>query len=242
MKLLSIVTCYVLAAYLCIPSNAQGQAADSLTKTQIVHHLVFERTGFMTGAYSPSKRVELWLSNDKVCIRDRNLVNIYRMDLGKVWRFSVGGSAYKEYSLSDSIGMFPSISDTTEYQWACSSEQIDSVRSSLQVTRFKLSGESETSRMEARIWFASNLSSPAAVYYNMQFRPFWMSQRVWSSLRESVSFLRTKVIAEIEWSGVLGPGEMRDFSKLIRYEAVPPPERIFEVPKDGKLLSPDEEF
>jgi hypothetical protein len=201
-------------------------------------HFVYSRTAYYAGRMMGPKQMEIWLTSDRAYVNDGKTVTIYRLDLRKVWTLAPGGKKYIESDLSDTLSVLPPSLTRVSYEWSIHRGNQDTVLYNLLLQHYRLTGDAETSEINADVWVPEKTSGEIARYCNTHFKPFFFLYVLgWKALTDSIALFQSNVIAQAKWNAILGQLTGSDEFTLVKYEAADSPPGVYELPTGAERVT-----
>ena len=215
-------------------------------------HVVQEMTRTYMGRTTPPRPSEVWMGEDKVCIKEGVIMIIMRYDLKKRWTIIVPLKKYLEEDLAAPSGQKPQeekpfriqeygFNYEPSYSWtikkAAETETIDGRKCRKIIAR----GDADYAEEVREMWVSEDVPINFKRYFDLVTKPNLDAQ--WQRIYEETPELRGGlVVKSVSTSEPPIAPTIVMVNKMVKAEIAPPPPNIYEVPEGMKKVKTREEL
>ncbi len=215
-------------------------------------HIVQESSRTYMGRTTPPRTSEVWMGEDKVCIKDGVVIIIIRYDLKKRWTVIVPQKKYLEEDLGTPSGPKPQeekpfriqeygFNYEPSYGWtlkkAAETETIDGRK----CRKIVAQGDADYAEEVREMWVSEDVPINFKRYYDLVTKPNLDAK--WLKIYEGTPELKSGLVVKSVYTSELpiAPTIVM-VTKLVKAEIAPPPPNIYEVPEGMQKVKTREEL
>ncbi len=215
-------------------------------------HIVRELTRTYMGRTAPPRPSEVWMGEDKVCIKNGVVIIITRYDLKKRWTIIVPQKKYLEEDLGAPSGPKPQeekpfriqeygFNYEPSYGWtikkAMETETIDGRK----CRKILAQGDADYAEEVREMWVSEDVPINFKRYYDLVTKPNLDAQ--WLKIYDETPELKSGLVVKSVYTSEppIAPTIVM-VNKLVKAEIAPPPPNIYEVPEGMQRVKTREDL
>jgi hypothetical protein len=215
-------------------------------------HVVQEMTRTYMGRTTPPRTSEVWMGEDKVCIKDGAVIIILRHDLNKRWTVIVPRKKYLEEDLSAPVAQKPQEEKSfriqeygfnyePSYIWTIKKAAETETLDGRKCRKIVVQGDAEYAEEVREMRVTEDVPIDIARYYDFVTKPNLDAR--WLKIYEETPELKNGfVVKTISTSEPPIAPTIVMVTKLVNVETASPPPGIYEVPEGMQKVKTREEL
>jgi hypothetical protein len=214
-------------------------------------HVVLERIRSYMGTTAPKVATEIWLSDTAVFVEKRDVVTIYRFDLGKIWKIPATRSEYSEEPLTPPdvqethIKQDSSVHSTgfeyePEYDWHVTRTDREDTVNGYACRHFLARGEADYAQRSIDMLVANDVPINVIRFYTLYLE--YSIDSGWRSLYRTDRQLQECFLMKAAEAVELPIAPTMTFEMTVtKVEATNPPNGIYDLPRGLKKAATGDE-
>ncbi|MCX6575029.1 MAG: DUF4412 domain-containing protein [Candidatus Aminicenantes bacterium] len=215
-------------------------------------HIVQESSRTYMGRTTPPRPSEVWMGEDKVCIKDGVVIIITRYDLKKRWTIIVPLKKYLEEDLSAPSGPKPQeekpfriqeygFNYEPSYGWTIKKAAETETLDGRKCRKIVAQGDADYAEEVREMWVSEDVPINFKRYYDLVTKPNLDAQ--WLKTYEEIPELKSGFVVKSVYTSEppIAPTIVM-VTKLVKVEIAPPPPNIYEVPEGMQKVKTREEL
>jgi hypothetical protein len=215
-------------------------------------HIVQESSRTYMGRTTPPRPSEVWMGEDKVCIKDGVVIIITRYDLKKRWTIIVPLKKYLEEDLGMPSGPKPQeekpfriqeygFNYEPSYGWTIKKAAETETLDGRKCRKIAAQGEADYAEEMREMWVSEDVLINFKRYYDLVTKPNLDAQ--WLKIYEETPELKNGLVVKSVYTSEppIAPTIVM-VTKLVKAEIAPPPPNIYEVPEGMQKVKTREEL
>jgi hypothetical protein len=215
-------------------------------------HIVQESSRTYMGRTTPPRPSEVWMGEDKVCIKDGVVIIIIRHDLKKRWTIIAPLKKYLEEDLGVPSGPMPQeekpfriqefgFNYEPSYGWTIKkADEVETI-DGRKCRKIVAQGEADYAEEVREMWVSEDVPINFKRYYDLVTKPNLDPQ--WLKIYEATPELKSGlVVKSVSTSEPPIAPTIVMVTKLVKAEIAPPPPNIYEVPEGMQKVKTREEL
>jgi len=215
-------------------------------------HVVQELTRTYMGRTTPPRPSEVWMGEDKVCIKDGVVMIITRYDLKKRWTIIVPLKKYLEEDLDAPSGPKPQeekpfriqeygFDYEPSYSWTIMKTAEPETIDGRKCRKIIAQGDADYAEEVREMWVSEDVPINFKRYFDLVTKPNLDAQ--WLKIYDETPELRSGLVVKSVYTSEppIAPTIVM-VTKLVKAEIAPPPPNIYEVPEGMQKVKTREEL